>query len=115
MKRIVPTLLVGILIGFGGAILSLPTLEKWRKKKIVHEAIHDFSLPTLPPGTEVIYAYHKDEFVIEWYGFEIRMAPEEAIEWEAKIRNEPPKKVIEFDCRMKGNGAVEVRLTESHK
>lgn len=120
MKRVIPTLLIGILLGVAGAWFALPALERSRERGIVRDAIEDFGLPSLPLDANVTYAYHNDQFVLEWYGFEFRATLDQATKWkeEADTLNSMKKLGdghINFDCVLRNGCNVEVRIFESHK
>jgi hypothetical protein len=120
MKRTIPTLLIGILLGFIGTWLALPALERARERSIVRQAVADFGLPSLPPDATVTYAYHNDQLVLEWYGFEFRTTPDHARQWKeiADTRDSQQKLGdghVDFDCVLRNGYSVEVRLFESHK
>ena len=120
MKRAIPALSIGILLGIVGSWLALPGWERARERSTVREVVEDFGLPSLPTDASVTYAYHNDQFVLEWYGFEFRTTPEQAKQWkedaEAKYLS---KKLgdghVDFDCDLRNGYYVEVRLFESHK
>jgi hypothetical protein len=120
MKRAFPALLIGILLGIGGTWLALPALERARERRIVREAIADFGMPSLPVDASVTYAYHNDQFVLEWYGFEFQTTSEQATKWKREAdalnsKNKLGDGHIDFDCKLRNGYYVEVRLFESHK
>ena len=112
MKYAIPALLLGIVLGVGGAMLALPSLEKSRELRIVEGAIDAFSLPALPTESRITYAYHNDQFVLEWYGFEIQTTPEQAAKWKTETDRLNSKKI---DCKLRNSHCIVVRLFESHK
>ena len=120
MKRAIPTLLIGTILGIAGTMLALPALERSRERRIVQEAIANFGLPAVPPEARVTYAYHNDQFLLEWYGFEIQTTSEQAKRWKAEADELNSKKQlgagsVEFDCELRNSYNIEVRLFESHK
>jgi hypothetical protein len=120
MKRTILALIFGILLGVVGTWLSLPSLERARERSMVRETIGDSGLPSLPPDASVTYAYHNDQFVLEWYGFEFRTTPEQAKQWKEDADTLYSNKKlgdghVEFDCVLRNDYYVEVRLFESHK
>jgi hypothetical protein len=120
MKRTILALLIGILLGFVGTWLALPKLERARERSIVRQAVTDFDLPSLPSDATVTYAYHNDQFVLEWYGFEFRTTADQAKQWkvDADTRDSEQKLGdghVDFDCVLRNGYYVEVRLFESHK
>lgn len=120
MKRAIPTLLIGILLGISGTWFALSALERAHERRIVREVIEDFDMPSLPLNSSVTYAYHNDQIVLEWYGFEFQSTPEQATKWKEEAdRLNSMKKLgdghIDFDCVLRNGYYVEVRLFESHK
>ena len=98
----------------------LPFLEQARERCIVQKVIEEFGLPQLPADSTITYAYHNDQFVLEWYGFEIQTTSEQAEKWKTEtddlnLRKKLGNGFIDFDCKLRNSYYVEVRLFESHK
>jgi hypothetical protein len=120
MKRTIQIFLIGILLGIVGTWFALPTLERARERKLVRGAVEDFGLPLLPPDARVTYAYHNDQFVLEWYGFEFETTHEKAKKWKEDAdalnsKEELGDGHVDFDCVLRNGSNVEVRLFESNK
>lgn len=120
MKQKIVLLALGFLIGVGGTFLVSPAIERARESRIVEEAVRKYGLPQLPNGSIVKYAYHKDEFLMEWYGFEIQTTSAQAKIWiagaderpgDGKSRTHP----AEVKCTRRDDTNIEVRIFESHK
>lgn len=120
MKRAIPSLIFGILLGVIGSWLALPAIERAHERSIVREAVEDFGLPSIPTDAAVTYAYHNDQFVLEWYALEFQTTPEQAKQWKEDadtldLRKKLGDGHVDFDCVLRNGYYVEVRLYESHK
>ena len=81
MKLKIVLIALGLLIGVGVTFLSSPAIERARERLIVKEAIREYGLSRLPEEATVQYAYHQDEFLMEWYGFEFQTTSARAKIW----------------------------------
>lgn len=120
MKLKIVLIALGLLIGVGVTFLASPIIERARERRIVNETISEYGLPRLPEEATVQYAYHRDEFLMEWYGFEFQTTSAQAKIWiakaderisDGKTRNYPAD--VKYIRRDGSN--IEVRIFESHK